>query len=172
MPSSASRLNSERVNSTVTRASSVEVALLIFGPGTSTRNICTSPRPRSSSSKTSLSCARAGTSAWKRSIAVSISSCVEAISPRYWLAVAEEASGRAIVGQRREPDGGIGALLDRSGGRGADHVGAHPARAHHVDLHIVLVPRQRPGQRVEGRLGDAICGAPSIHVGELSRAAR
>src|ERR1044072_1130425 len=41
------------------------MSLVTFGPGTSTRNSWMSPRPRSSSSMTSLSLASAGTSAWK-----------------------------------------------------------------------------------------------------------
>src|SRR4051794_20850359 len=47
------------------------MSLEIFGPGTSTRNSWTSPRPRSSSSKTSLSPASAGTSCWKSTMAFS-----------------------------------------------------------------------------------------------------
>src|SRR5262249_39007291 len=151
-PLAASSLKWERGIATVTRASAAAVALLIFGPGSSTRNICTSPRPRSSSSKTSLSCATAGTSARKRSIAVVISSGVEAISPRYWLAVAEESPGRPVVRERRQPDGGVRALLDRPRGGAATHVGAHPAGAHRVDLHIALVIGQGPGERVQGGL--------------------
>ena len=52
---------------------------VILGPGTSTRKSWMSPRPRSSSSKTSLSFASAGTSRWKLRIAVSIWALVSAV---------------------------------------------------------------------------------------------
>src|SRR5262249_45951345 len=157
---------------TVTRASPVAAALLIVGPGTSTRNIWTSPLPRSSSSKTSLSCARAGTSAWKRSIAVAISSWVEGISPRYCVAVAKEASRGTVLWESSQPDCGVGPLLDGTPRRCATHVRPDPARAHRVHLDPALVRGERAGQGVERRLRDAIRRSPPIHVRELSRAAR
>src|ERR1700712_420184 len=55
---------------------------VIFGPGTSTRNSWMSPRPRSSSSKTSFNLTRAGTSRWKLWITVSIWALVSAVDMR------------------------------------------------------------------------------------------
>src|SRR5579884_654281 len=51
---------------------SAAMSLVTFGPGSSTRYICVSPRPRSSSPATSLSCWSAGTSSRNRLTAVSI----------------------------------------------------------------------------------------------------
>src|SRR5580692_5828358 len=48
------------------------MSLVTFGPGNSTRYICTSPRPCSSSPATSLSGCNAGTSSRNRLTAVSI----------------------------------------------------------------------------------------------------
>src|SRR5829696_594768 len=143
----------------------------MLGPGTSTRNICTSPRPRSSSSKTSLSCPSAGTSAWKRSIAVLIRSWVDAMSPRYWLAVAEEASGRAVVGKGGQPDRGVSALLNRTRRAGAAHIGSDPAGAHRVHLQPALIRCEGAGQRVERRLREPISRTAAVHIGELPGAA-
>src|SRR3954452_21652364 len=69
-PCSTSSLKCERGSETRTFASDA-MSLVTFGPGTSTRNSWTSPRPRSSSSKTSLSPASAGTSCWKSTMAFS-----------------------------------------------------------------------------------------------------
>src|SRR4051794_40181973 len=69
-PWSTSSLKCERGSETRTFASDA-MSLVTLGPGTSTRNSCTSPRPRSSSSKTSLSPASAGTSCWKSTMAFS-----------------------------------------------------------------------------------------------------
>ena len=55
------------------------MSLVIFGPGTSTRKSWMSPRPRSSSSITSLSFCSAGTSFWKFAIPSSISAFVSAV---------------------------------------------------------------------------------------------
>ena len=59
----------------MTRAS-VATSLVIFGPGSSTRNCWTSPRPRSTSVKTSFSGASAGTSSTTLAIARSICALV------------------------------------------------------------------------------------------------
>src|SRR3954453_14243972 len=69
-PCSASSLKCERGIDSRTFASEA-MSLVIFGPGTSTRKSWTSPRPRSSSSNTSLSPASAGTSCWKSTMAFS-----------------------------------------------------------------------------------------------------
>src|SRR5690349_10171809 len=55
---------------------------VIFGPGTCTRNSWMSPRPRSSSSITSLSFWSAGTSFWIEDTASSISTLVSAVDIR------------------------------------------------------------------------------------------
>src|SRR5215210_3774141 len=57
-------------------------SLSIFGPGTSTRQIGTSPRARSSSRITSFSCLRAGTSSWRCSTACLISVLVSPLDTR------------------------------------------------------------------------------------------
>src|SRR5215213_11982122 len=57
-------------------------ALSIFGPGTSTRQIGTSPWERSSSRITSLSCLRAGTSSWRCSTACLIRVLVSPLDTR------------------------------------------------------------------------------------------
>src|ERR671911_2705765 len=58
------------------------MSLVTFGPGTSTRKSWMSPRPRSSSSVTSLSFASAGTSAWKLRTASSMRALVSAVDMR------------------------------------------------------------------------------------------
>ena len=58
------------------------MSFVTFGPGTSTRKSWMSPRPRSSSSITSLSLASAGTSAWKFRTASSIRALVSAVDMR------------------------------------------------------------------------------------------
>src|SRR3954452_11290491 len=55
---------------------------VIFGPGTCTRNSWMSPRPRSSSSITSLSLSSAGTSFWIEATACSINALVSAVDIR------------------------------------------------------------------------------------------
>src|SRR3954453_10849982 len=74
-PSSTSSLKCERGMDTRTLASDA-MSLVTLGPGTSTRYSWTSPRPRSSSSKTSLSWASAGTYPWKSVMAFSIRALV------------------------------------------------------------------------------------------------
>src|SRR3954451_11318794 len=69
-PCSTSSLKCERGSETRTFASEA-MSLVISGPGPSTRKSWTSPRPRSSSSNTSLSPASAGTSCWKSTMAFS-----------------------------------------------------------------------------------------------------
>ncbi len=71
LPSLAMTLKKERCISTRTRASSA-MPFVTFGPGTSTRYICTSRPPRSSTPKTSFRFASAGTSSWKRVTASSM----------------------------------------------------------------------------------------------------
>src|SRR4029450_9195666 len=78
LPSSASTLKCERGTERRTFASDA-MSGVTFGPGTSTRNSWMSPRPRSSSSLTSLSFWSAGTSFWKLRTAVSISVLVSAV---------------------------------------------------------------------------------------------
>ena len=56
-----------------------DVACVIFGPGTSTRKSWMSPRPRSSSSITSLSFSSAGTSFWKLAMPSSMRAFVSAV---------------------------------------------------------------------------------------------
>src|SRR4051794_27687638 len=78
-PSLISSLNSVRGRDRRTLASEA-MSRVILGPGTSTRKSWMSPRPRSSSSKTSLSRASAGTSCWKAAMACSICALVSAVA--------------------------------------------------------------------------------------------
>ena len=118
---------------------------MIFGPGTSTRNICTSPRPRSSSSKTSFSCASAGTSAWKRSIG-GLDQVLGAMPSVY--------QGIGLRSRKKPPVGpSSGSVASQTavsapssterGAPRAAHVGPHPARAHRVDLDPSPLVRRR-----------------------------
>src|SRR3954451_23784265 len=78
LPSRASSLKCERGTDSRTLASEA-MSRVIFGPGTSTRKSWMSPRPRSSSSITSLSFVSAGPSAWKFRTASSIRALVSAV---------------------------------------------------------------------------------------------
>jgi drug/metabolite transporter (DMT)-like permease len=70
-------------------------------------------------------------------------------------AVAEEAAGRAAVGERRRPDDPCRAVSHRPSA-GATHVRRHPTRAHRIHQHAVPPQRVRKHQRerVEGSLRD------------------
>src|SRR6188472_265036 len=81
LPSLASSLKCERGTDSRTLASEA-MSRVIFGPGTCTRKSWMSPRPRSSSSITSLSFWRAGTSFWIEVTASSISTMVSAVDIR------------------------------------------------------------------------------------------
>ena len=59
------------------------------------------------------------------------------------LPIAEEAAGRSLRVQRRQPDDGVGALFDRPRRVAAAHVGAHPARARAVDEDAGALRRRR-----------------------------
>src|SRR4051794_298060 len=89
-PFSVSSLKCERGIDTRTLASDA-MSLVIFGPGSSTRYSCTSPRPRSSSSKTSLRPPSAGTCFWKSRIALST-----------WALVSGEVTPRTLVAGRSD----------------------------------------------------------------------
>jgi hypothetical protein len=78
VPSRASSLKCERGTERRTFASEA-MSLVIFGPGTSTRNSWMSPRPRSSSSHTSFSLESAGTWRLKFSIPSSMRAFVSAV---------------------------------------------------------------------------------------------
>src|SRR5215217_7165860 len=80
-PSAASSLKWERETETSMRASPAG-SFSTFGPGTSMRQIGTSPRARSSSRITSFSCLSAGTSAWRCSTACLIRVFVSPLDTR------------------------------------------------------------------------------------------
>ena len=91
LPSSASSLKCERGTERRTFASDA-MSRVTFGPGSSTRKSWMSPRPRSSSSITSLSFCSAGTSFWKFRTASSMRVLVSAVDtdagsyPPPWIA--------------------------------------------------------------------------------------
>src|SRR3954463_4104009 len=103
VPSLASSLNSVRGIERRTLASEA-MSRVIFGPGTSTRKSWMSPRPRSSSSKTSLSRSRAGTSLWKFVMTCAICALVSAVDMRADLICAPSVSGvldrHGVLGRR------------------------------------------------------------------------
>src|SRR4051812_17595339 len=95
VPSLSSSLNSVRGIERRTFASEA-MSRVIFGPGTSTRNSWMSPRPRSSSSKTSFSRSSAGTSRWKFLIAISIWALVSAVDMAPDLSLEKGSVGGAL----------------------------------------------------------------------------
>jgi O-acetylserine/cysteine efflux transporter len=73
--------------------------------------------------------------------------------PRDRASVAEEATARPVVRERRRPDDAGGAVRDRAASRAA-HVRRNPARAHSVHQHTGQRIREHDRQRVQRSLRD------------------
>src|SRR5829696_1288050 len=117
LPSLASSLKCERGTERRTFASEA-MSRVIFGPGTCTRKSWMSPRPRSSSSTTSLSFWSAGTSFWIVATASLMSALVSAVDiRRAILSAAVRAARRVSRDACGDPSGG-GGLRPRPGRNG------------------------------------------------------
>jgi len=88
-------------------------------------------------------------------------------------AVAEEASGRAVVGQRGRPHD-PGRAVGHGAAARASHVRRHPAGAHGVHEHAVAAEGggEHQRERVQRRLGDRVGRVAVAHAGERAGAGR
>src|SRR4051794_17864837 len=170
VPSLSSSLNSVRGTERRTFASEA-MSRVIFGPGTSTRNSWMSPRPRSSSSKTSFSRSSAGTSRWKFLIAISIWALVSAVDMAPDLSLEKGSVGGALdLGGVLAGGGRDRRVVDL--GQAADQLDPLLRLQDRVDLLrgllVVAVERAPADVDVVGVVGhrEGVVGAVERHQGD------
>src|SRR5215210_2960515 len=158
-PSAASSLKCERETETSIRASPA-ASFSIFGPGSSTRQIGTSPRARSSSLITSLSCRSAGSSSSRCSIACRMRVLVSPLDTRPSL---DLVALEQLLADHHALDLG-GALADEEQ-RG---VAVEPLDLVFLRVAVAAVDPERLLHDLLAGLGGEQLGHPGLEVGALA----
>src|SRR5215210_1080848 len=156
-PSAASSLKCERETDTSIRASPA-ASFSIFGPGSSTRQIGASPRARSSSLITSLSCFSAGSSSWRCSIACAMRVLVSPLDTLDLVALEQLLPDHHALDLGR-------ALADQEQGS----VAVEPLDLVLLGVAVAAVDAERLLHDLLARLGGEQLGHAGLEVGALAR---